>query len=66
MCAGIMVIPDESAAGGRDPWFDWPFGRLTALSKVEGLTTLSKVEGVSSSNASNWILRHRRTARLPE
>jgi len=27
-------------------WFDKPFGRLTVLSKVEGLTTtLSQVEG---------------------
>ena len=26
------VIPDESASGGRDPWFD----RLTTLSEVEG------------------------------
>jgi hypothetical protein len=26
------VIPDESAYGGRDPWFD----RLTTLSEVEG------------------------------
>jgi hypothetical protein len=26
------VIPDESAFGGRYPWFD----RLTVLSKVEG------------------------------
>jgi hypothetical protein len=26
------VIPDESAYGGQDPWFD----RLTTLSKVEG------------------------------
>jgi hypothetical protein len=42
------VIPDESACGGRDPWFDRPFDRLTVLSKVEGLTTLSEVEGVSS------------------
>jgi len=42
------VIPDESAKGGRDPWFDGPFDRLTVLSKVEGLTTLSEVEGESS------------------
>jgi hypothetical protein len=27
-----VVIPDESAYGGRDPWFD----RLTTLSEVEG------------------------------
>jgi hypothetical protein len=42
------VIPDESADGGRDPWFERPFDRLTVLSKVEGLTTLSEVEGESS------------------
>ena len=29
---GKSVIPDESASGGRDPWFD----RLTTLSEVEG------------------------------
>jgi hypothetical protein len=32
---------------GRDPWFDRPFGRLTVLSRVEGLTILSEVEGES-------------------
>ena len=26
--------------------FDWPFDRLTVLSKVEGLTALSKAEGL--------------------
>jgi hypothetical protein len=49
----LTVIPDESAPGGRDPWFgrpfDRPFDRLTVLSKVEGLTTLSRVEGGSSN-----------------
>ncbi len=42
-----LVIPDESASGGRDPWFD----RLTTLSQTEGLTTLSEVEGESSESS---------------
>jgi hypothetical protein len=37
--------------GRNSKWFDKPFGRLTVLSKVEGLTTLSKVEGqIRNSN----------------
>jgi hypothetical protein len=40
--AETIVIPDESACGGRDPWFD-------------RLTTLSKVEGVSSNEWFCWI-----------
>jgi len=40
------AIP-SSRHSGLDPWFDRPFGRLTVLSKVEGLTTLSGVEGES-------------------
>ena len=51
--AETIVIPDESACGGRDPWFD-------------RLTTLSEVEGVSSNEWFCWILRRRRTERLPE
>ena len=46
-----IVMPDESACGGRDPWFDRPFDRLTVLSRVEGLTTLSEVEGESSETS---------------
>jgi hypothetical protein len=34
------VIPDESASGGRDPWFD----RLTTLSEVEGESSKGSIE----------------------
>ena len=46
-----------------DPWFDRPFDRLTALSKVEGLTTLSepveslKVERVEGESSVSLIIR---------
>ena len=48
--------PGEPNDCGRDPWFDRPFDRLTALSKVEGLTALSKVEGESRKVARNQII----------
>ena len=38
------VIPGEQNDVERDPRFDRPFGKLTVLSKVEGLTTLSEVD----------------------
>ena len=55
LCHNTNVIPDESACGGRDPWFDRPFDRLTVLSKVEGLTTLSEVEGESRKLLSSHL-----------
>jgi hypothetical protein len=44
-----IVMPDESAYGGRDPWFD-------------RLTTLSKIEGESSEIQYNQILSGSRLA----
>jgi hypothetical protein len=51
-----IVIPGEPDHVERDPWLDRPFGRLTVLSKVEGLTTLSEVEGESRKIGENQII----------